>query len=85
LQLLNQQSIDHETLYERCVDGGYPNAVVFNILLSVITACEVGLALLVHEMLYSCRAPRNSQLFVKAVVSYTRTLWPQENILLFSA
>jgi len=65
LQLLNQWTIDHETWYECCVDGGYPNAVVFNVLLSVITACEVGLALVVHEMLYICRTPRNSQLLLR--------------------
>jgi hypothetical protein len=55
LQLLNQWTIDHETWYERCIDGGYPNTVVFNFLLSVITACEMDFALVVHEMLYISR------------------------------
>jgi hypothetical protein len=65
LQLLSQLTIDHETWYERCVDGGYPNAMVFNFLLSVITACEMDFALVVHEMLYRSRTPRNSQLFLR--------------------
>jgi hypothetical protein len=65
LQLLNQWTIDHEIWYERCVSGGYPNAVVFIFLLSVITACEMDLALVVHEVLYSSRTPRNSQLLLR--------------------
>jgi hypothetical protein len=65
LQLLNQWTIDRETWYERCVDGGCPNAVVFNFLLSVITACEMDFALVVPEMLYSIRTPRNSQLLLR--------------------
>ena len=65
LQLLNQWTIDHETWYESCVVGGYPNAMVFNFLMSVITACEMDFALVVHDMLYSSRTPRNSQLLLR--------------------
>ena len=65
LQLLNQWTIDHETWYECYVDGGYPNAVSFNFLLSVITACEMEFALVAHGMLYSSRTPRNSQLLLR--------------------
>jgi hypothetical protein len=49
-QLLNQLTVYHETLCERCVTGGNPNAMVFNFLLSVITICDMNLTLVVHDL-----------------------------------